>query len=168
MVRHFQKARNFKMKIRSFITGAMLAASLATAALAAGPELNVTPTGLALRGYDPVSYQMDGGPKQGDFGISAEYKGATYRFASEDNKKAFEADPAKFAPQYGGYCAMGAAFGKKFDGDPTLWKVVEGKLYLNLAAPVAMKWSEDIAGNIKTADMKWSEIMDKTVEEANK
>jgi YHS domain len=155
------------MKIRSFIAGALLAASLATAALAAGPELNVTPTGLALRGYDPVSYQMDGGPKLGDFGIAAEYQGATYRFASEDNKKAFEADPAKFAPQFGGYCAMGAAFGKKLDGDPNVWKVVSNKLYLNLAPAVAVKWSEDVAGNIKTAEMKWTEIKDKTVEDAN-
>lgn len=155
------------MTFRSMIAGAVLAVSLATSALAAGPELNVTPTGLALRGFDPVTYQMESGPQAGDFNITASYEGATYRFASEENKKKFEANPAAFAPQYGGYCAMAAAFGKKFDGDPNVWKIVEGKLYLNVAPAVAVKWSEDISGNIKNADMKWSEIKSKTVEEAN-
>ncbi len=153
------------MKIRSIIAGALLAISLATSAMAAGPELNVTPTGLAMRGYDPVSYHMEGGPKPGDFGISVVYEGATYRFATEENKKKFEATPAAFAPQYGGYCAMGAVFGKKFDGDPNVWKIVDGKLYLNVAPAVATKWSEDIAANIKTADVKWTEIKSKKVEE---
>lgn len=67
----------------------------------------------------------------------------------------FKADPAKYLPQFGGYCAFGAAMRKKFDGDPTVWKVVDGKLYLNLAGPVQMKWDADQANLISQAAMKW-------------
>jgi YHS domain-containing protein len=130
-------------------------------ALAAGPELNATITGLALRGYDPVAYFTDGKPVLGDFTITAQHDGATYRFASEDHKALFLKDPAKYLPEFGGFCAFGTAKGVKVDGDPTVWKIVDNKLYLNLAPAVATRWDQDIAGNIKTANEKWSSIKDK-------
>ena len=67
-----------------------------------------------------------------------------------------------YAPQYGGFCAMGAALGKKLDVDPTQFKVVDGKLYLNVNADVFKKWSEDVPGNIVAADANWPSIKDKT------
>jgi YHS domain-containing protein len=145
-------------QIRKLALGAGLAAALSASALAAGPEVNVTSTGLALRGYDPVTYQTAGAPQPGDFNITAEHEGAVYRFVNEENKKAFLADPAKYAPQYGGYCAFGTAMGRKFDGDPNVWKVVGGKLYLNLAPKIAELWTADMKGKIMAADEKWPAI----------
>jgi YHS domain-containing protein len=145
-------------QIRKFALGTALAAALSASALAAGPEVNATSTSLALRGYDPVSYQTAGAPQPGDFNIVADYEGAVYRFVNEENRTAFMANPAKYAPQYGGYCAFGASMGKKFDGDPNVWKIVDGKLYLNLAPKVAELWSADTKGKIMAADEKWPVI----------
>jgi YHS domain-containing protein len=139
----------------------MIGVTAVTPAFAAGPELNATITGLALRGYDPVAYFTDGKPVPGDFTITAQHEGATYRFASEDHKALFEKDPAKYLPQYGGFCAFGTAQGYKVDGDPNVWAIVEGKLYLNLAPPVAVRWRQDVGGNIKSADDKWPNLKDK-------
>ena len=137
----------------------------AAPALAAGTEVNVTITGLALRGYDPVAYFTDGKPVIGDYTITAQYGGATYRFASEDHKALFLKDPARYLPEYGGFCAYGTAKGVKVDGDPTVWKIVDNKLYLNLAPAVATRWDQDISGNIKTADEKWKVVKDKAPSE---
>lgn len=146
---------------RKLALGATLALSLATSALAGGVDTNTTTTGLALRGVDPVTYFTDGAPKEGDFQITAMHDGAMYRFVSEENKAKFEADPAKYLPQYGGYCAMGAAMGMKLDGDPDLWHIVDGKLYLNVAPAIAKKWEADAANMIQQADAKWADIKDK-------
>jgi len=134
-------------------------------ALAAGQDVNATVTGLALRGYDPVAYFTDGKPVIGDFTITAQHDGATYRFASEDHKALFLKDPAKYLPEYGGFCAAGTAKGVKVDGDPTVWKIVDNKLYFNLAPAVAKRWGEDIAGNIKTANSNWTTIKNKAPSE---
>jgi YHS domain-containing protein len=137
----------------------------AAPALAAGTEVNATITGLALRGYDPVAYFTDGKPVIGDYTITAQHDGATYRFASEDHKALFLKDPAKYLPEYGGFCAFGTAKGVKVDGDPTVWKIVDNKLYLNLAPAVATRWDQDIPGNIKTANEKWQVVKDKAPSE---
>lgn len=158
--------------LRKFVFVPVLAMGLATAALttavfAGENEVNITSTGLALRGYDPVSYFTDGAPMPGAFDITADYEGATYRFTSAEHAEMFKADPAKYVPEFGGYCAFGAAFGKKFGGDPTVWKIVDGKLYLNLAKPVAEKWQADQPYFISEASSKWAEIKDKPAAELN-
>jgi YHS domain-containing protein len=139
----------------------IISAAAGAPALAAGPDINATITGLALRGYDPVAYFTDGKPVLGDFTITAQHDGATYRFASEDHKERFLKDPAKYLPEYGGFCAFGTAQGVKVDGDPNVWKIVDNKLYLNLAPAVAKRWELDVSGNIKTADEKWTVVKDK-------
>lgn len=113
---------------------------------------------LALRGYDPVAYFNVGEPVLGDPAYQAVHNGATYQFAGEANQKAFEAQPERYAPQFGGFCAFGVSLGKKFDGDPQVWKIVDGKLYLNLNADIQQKWQEDEAGLIKKAHQTWSGI----------
>jgi YHS domain-containing protein len=153
--------------LRKTALGAALAVALAANAFAAGADVNATSTGLALRGYDAVSYHTMGKPEQGNFQITAEYEGAVYRFANEANRDAFKADPAKYAPQFGGYCAMGAAFGKKFDGDPNVWKIVDSKLYLNLAPEIAAKWQSDTPKFIQDANANWTKIKDKPAAELN-
>ena len=75
--------------------------------------------------------------------------------------KTFQSDPARYVPQFGGFCALGAALGKKLDVDPTQFKVVDNKLYLNVNADVFKKWSQDVPGNIASADANWHAIKDK-------
>ncbi len=123
-------------------------------------SINVDAAQVILKGYDSVSY-FKGQPVQGDKRFAATHDGATYYFANAENLQAFQANPAKFAPQYGGYCAMGAALGKKLDVDPSQYKVVDGKLYLNVNADVFKKWSEDVPGNIAKADANWPSIQNK-------
>ena len=82
-------------------------------------------------------------------------------FASEENKEMFEANPEKYAPAYGGWCAYGVAVGKKFVADPEVWTIVKGKLYVNLDRDIQAKWNEDIPGHIKTANANWVEIQGK-------
>lgn len=116
----------------------------------------------AAQGYDVVSYQTAKRPIRGNGHFVAEHAGATYLFSSQDNQELFMANPEKYAPAYGGYCAFGVAVGKKFQGDPEVWRVVDGTLYLNLDADIQDKWLEDVPGYIDTADNNWEEIKDKS------
>ncbi|CAI2719475.1 YHS domain-containing (seleno)protein [Nitrospina watsonii] len=120
----------------------------------AGTEI-ATP---ALGGYDPVAYFEEGRPVPGNGFHTATHKGATYLFANEEHQKLFAANPDNYAPQYGGYCAYGVAVGKKFFSDPHRWKIVGGKLYLNLDKNIQDKWHEDISGYIAKADSNWMDI----------
>lgn len=150
---------NFAKKL---VLGLATSAVLATSAIAAGVELNASSTGLALQGYDPVAYFTEGAPTKGDWQITTTYNDATYRFASEAHKAAFEADPEAYLPQYGGYCAFGAAMGFKFDGDPNYWKIVDGELFLNISQDIQQRWQTDIPGFIEQADDNWTDIADKS------
>lgn len=123
--------------------------------------INVDKDGVAIRGYDPVAYFTIGKPTKGDAKFTAKHEGATYHFASAENRDLFAKEPAKYAPQFGGFCAMGTVFEKKIDGDPALWRVVDGKLYLNVNEQVAKRWQEDIPGNITKAGGNWPKIKDK-------
>lgn len=122
--------------------------------------INVDAGHVILKGYDSVSY-FQGAPVMGDKKYAVDHEGATYYFASEANMKAFQKDAAHYAPQFGGFCAMGTALGKKLDVDPHSYKVVDGKLYLNVNADVFKKWSEDVPGNIAKANANWPAIKDK-------
>lgn len=144
-----------------------IAVTLASNAFAAGYDVNVTSTDLALRGVDPVSYFTDGEPLEGLVDITSEHNGAVYRFVSEESKAMFEANPEKFAPQYGGYCAFGLANGYKFDGDPDLWAIVDDKLYLNLSPAVQERWSSDTTGFINMAEDLWDGVKDVAPGELN-
>jgi YHS domain-containing protein len=126
----------------------------------ADPAVYLDSRGYALSGHDPVAYFTDKKPVKGDEKFSESYSGAKYSFASEKNRDAFKADPAKYAPQYGGYCAYAASLGKKADGDPTQWSVVDGKLYINYNASVQKRWQANQAEFIKQADGKWAQLKD--------
>ncbi len=115
---------------------------------------------LALRGFDPVAYFTMGKPVVGQPAIVAKHDGAVYQFATEENRRAFQKDPARYVPQFGGFCAYGVALGKKLDGEPTAFKIVDGKLYLNLNHDVQAKWGEDISGNVAKAEQQWKRIRD--------
>jgi YHS domain-containing protein len=136
--------------------GLGLASSLGAAAQAA-QEVNVN-GGYAVHGYDVVAYFTAGQPTEGDDRYTAEFEDVTYRFASADNRDRFTADPAAFTPEFGGFCAFGASVGRKFDGDPNAWRIVDGKLYLNLNKKIQSRWLQDTAGYIRGANHNWAVI----------
>lgn len=133
-----------------------------TTVFSADIDVSADNNDLAIKGYDPVAYFTDNQAVKGNSEFTATYKNAIYHFNSADHRDAFKAEPEKYAPQYGGYCAFGVAMEKKFETDPEAWKVVDGKLYLNLDKSVQKRWLEDVPGYIKTANTNWSTI--KTVE----
>jgi YHS domain-containing protein len=115
----------------------------------------------AIEGYDPVAYFEAGKPVEGDSDYAHEWMGATWYFASAANRDRFAADPEKYAPQYGGYCAWAVANGYTAKIDPEAWSVVDDKLYLNYSKDVQSQWSQDVPGNITKGNANWPGIRDK-------
>ena len=144
--------------IKTFLPAVALLVSVVATPVFGQDVTHSTP---GISGYDPVAYFTEGNAKRGSGYHVADYLGVTYAFASEENKDLFEANPNKYAPAYGGWCAYGVAVGKKFVANPEVWKIVDGKLYVNLDKGIQGKWNEDVSGYIKQADVNWSEIKDK-------
>jgi YHS domain-containing protein len=128
---------------------------LIKSAPAVAATVNTSESGVAIEGHDPVAYFTMNKPVPGDAAITATHDGAVYRFSSEKNRALFEADPAKYAPQYGGYCAYGAAKGYKAPVEVDKFSIVDGKLYLNYNGQVQSTWIKDTAGYIDKADAWW-------------
>lgn len=152
----------FTLPTRSALLAAALAFAAPLPAQAKSPEIF---TGLisstAVGGYDPVAYFTEGKPVAGKSGITHSWKGVTWRFASEKNREAFKADPEKYAPQYGGYCAWAVSQGYTAKGDPAQWTIVGGKLYLNYNASVKKTWEKDTSANIASGDANWPKVLEK-------
>jgi YHS domain-containing protein len=156
------------------LTLAAAASALACASAAhAGPQY-LDNTGFAVSGYDVVAYfgmeQVPVGQSQpaavpGKSSITAEYNGAKFAFSTEENRATFLADPAKYAPQYDGHCAYGVSKGGKVPGNPNLWRIVDGKLFLNINTAVVGFWEEDIPGNLELAEGNWPSIDPKPASE---
>lgn len=154
---------------RQFLLGLAFAASAATMlsspALAydenSSSAVNVDASGLALKGHDPVAYFSAAKPTSGLAQFSAQHQGATYRFASAANRDAFVANPAKYTPAYGGFCAMGVALEKKLNVNPQAWRVVDGRLCLNVNKDVQKRWLDDVPGNLATAEKNWPRLKDR-------
>jgi YHS domain-containing protein len=122
----------------------------------AGPQY-VDGTGFAISGYDAVAY-FNGGPIAGKKEFSTDYNGAKFAFSTDANLKIFQADPMKYLPAYDGHCAFGVAQGGKVPGNPTLWKIVDGKLYLNITKAVQEDWEADVPGNLKKSTANWTAL----------
>jgi hypothetical protein len=146
------------------LTTLALTLTLGLSAPALAGEQFVDATGFAASGYDVVSYfdiaqspvgQPQAEPLPGDTTITADWNGARFAFATEANRDRFLADPAAFAPQYDGHCAYGVAQGGKVPGNPLLWRIVDGKLYLNITRNVVGFWEADIPGNLTAAQGNW-------------
>ncbi len=138
---------------------AALAVSLGSAALPAfsqeTPSFNTT-YGLALRGFDPVAYFKVNKAQKGLPNITTSYEGRTYEFATEENKAAFLAEPQKYVPQYGGFCAYAAANGYKADVDPHAFAINDGKLYVNFSDHFRDEFQKDAKGNVTKANANWT------------
>ena len=132
----------------------LLAAFIATAA--AGEIF--TKGGVAIRGTDPVAYFTESRPVAGKDAFTTEWNGATWKFASADNLAKFKTDPAKYAPQFGGYCAWAVSQGYSASTVPEAWDIVDGKLYLNYSLGVQSTWRGDRAGNIVKGHANWPQV----------
>jgi YHS domain-containing protein len=140
------------IKRRMFLTLSLLLTSFASA----GDFFEVN--GVALGGYDPVAYFEAGKPTQGLATINHEYRGSIFLFSTHEHRSKFRAAPEKYAPQFGGFCALGTANGYKVKTEPDAFKVVDGKLYFNYNRKVLELWTQDQAGYIKRANENWPEV----------
>jgi len=124
----------------------------------AGEKTNTNDRGIAVQGYDVVAlYEMQK-PIEGDQAITVEHQGATYQFSNKENQAKFQAEPAKYAPAFGGYCAYGVAKGALFPVDVTTAQVVNGRLVLNKNPDVQKLFNEDASGFVKEADTNWKKV----------
>ena len=139
-------------------------AALSVAAVTGHPALAAEPNvfqagGAAINGYDPVAYFTEGQPVEGATEHSLDWNGATWRFASAENRALFEADPSRYAPQYGGYCAWAVSRGYTASTDPDAWTIHDGKLYLNYNRRIQRRWERDIPGNVEKGDANWPAVL---------
>lgn len=117
--------------------------------------------GKAIHGYDPVAFFTQSKPVMGKDSLMYQWSGATWYFADRKNLESFKAAPEKYAPQYGGYCAFGTAYGHKAPTEVETWTVLDGKLYFNNSQKVKGMWDKDRPGFIKKANDNWPMIKDK-------
>ncbi len=153
---------------KSFAPGILASLILAFGLLSAVPapawaksEINSSLIGsVAIEGTDPVAYFTEGKAVKGSSGFTHRWKGAAWRFKNAANRDAFAAEPEKYAPKFGGYCAWAVSRGYTADIDPEAWKIYRGKLYLNYSKGVQAQWTEDIPGNIAKAESHWPGVLD--------
>lgn len=147
----------------SAVVLALLGSSVAMTPAFAADEFNVAPgltyagVPLGLSGADPVAL-LNGTQIEGDAQFFAAHEGVAYYFTSAENKAAFEANPAQFTPQNGGFCTLGVAYAKKLDGNPEYAAVVDGKLFVFVNQDALDAFNKDQAALITQADDKWVEI----------
>jgi YHS domain-containing protein len=146
------------MNVKAILSALLIWAGLVTGASAAS---NIAYSTTAVNGYDLVSYQTGKRPLRDNGHFVSVHDGVSFLFVNEENKATFDRNPDKYLPAYGGYCAFGVAVGKKFVGDPEVWRIIDGRLYLNLDENIQDQWLKDVPGRIKTADKNWTEIRDK-------
>ncbi len=146
------------MKTSSLLT--ILLATLVASTAWAGDLVNVSgASNIAIDGYDPVAFFTKHKPVHGDPGIKATYQGATYLFSSKRNRSRFEKDPARYAPQYGGFCAFGVSVNALFPVDIQTWQIRDGKLYLNLNPKILKSFNRDLQGHVKKANQQWPKLV---------
>ena len=141
----------------------LVAFAFITAATTTAAAVDPFNTGLfgnvAVKGYDPVAYFTVGEPVKGSKNHQLEWNGANWRFASQENLEAFQAEPERYAPQYGGYCAWAVSQGYTAGIDPDVWNIVDDKLYLNYSRKTRSQWAEDIPGHIAAGDANWPTLV---------
>jgi YHS domain-containing protein len=152
---HGSLARGWRAPLVAALT--MLAWS---ASASAGTSINTGYFGdVAIEGYDPVAYFTEARAVEGSDEFALDWLGATWLFANAEHRDLFAAQPVKYAPQYGGHCALGTAFGESTANiDPEAWSIVDGKLYLQYSKSGRQGWEQDRTNRIAAADQNWPEI----------
>ena len=136
-------------------------AAFASLPVSAADPINTTLFGnLAIDGYDPVAYFDSNRAVEGDSDFEFSWQDAKWRFSSAANRDKFKADPSRYSPQYGGYCAYAVSQNSTASIDPEQFTVLDGKLYLNYSAKVQKKWLENRDAYIVLADKNWPGVIE--------
>ena len=138
---------------RMFISLCFVAAMLA--AFGGQSAASAAEMAVAIKGYDTVAYFQDGRAIKGSESFTFQWHGMVWHFQTKENRDLFAANPEKYAPQYDGFCAWAMTEERKAITDPEVWKIVDGKLYLNCSQEAYEKWRRNIPGHIKKADAIW-------------
>jgi YHS domain-containing protein len=141
------------------LAGVCAMAAAAPAAADTTPVHTGVLSHVAVGGYDPVAYFTDGRPVRGAVQFKAMHQGYEYRFTSQAHLDAFRANPVRYLPQYGGYCAWAVAQGYTAAGNPQNWRIVDGRLYLNYNGEIQRRWETDIPGHISRANANWPGVL---------
>ena len=145
------------MNRRTLVMGAL--AGMTMQAWAAAEVYTGRFSNLGISGYDPVGYFTAQRAIEGSKQYQTQWRGVDYRFSSQANLKAFLAEPERYLPAYGGYCAYAVANGYTAKTDPEAWTVVDGRLYLNFNKSVRSRWLEDVPGHISSANQNWPSVL---------
>ena len=146
--------------MKSILATAFLALALVSTA-SSKTLLNVDRSGVGIKGYDPVAYFTENKAVKGDAQFQSQTGGVTYYFAFAENKSAFDANPAKYEPQFGGFCAWAVSQGYTAPIDPNAFQIVHGRLLLQYSLKVRQDFGADTEGNLKKADANWPSIVEK-------
>ena len=139
------------MKIVQRITALLMSLFLYACSSSSQTQID----GPALEGYCVVCYHSANKAVKGSAEFTSEYQGKSYYFVSQKAQNTFEAEPEKYLPQYDGWCAYGMTYGKKVGVDPTVFSIVDEKLYLNKSKTIGNKFDKNTARYITKADAKW-------------
>jgi len=146
-------------KIKLALLTVILAFSFIQTAFAGKGPTYTNKKGIAIKGYDTVAYFTENTPIKGSKEFSYTWNHGVWLFSSNANLELFKANPEKYAPQYGGYCAFAAAKGSFAKIDPTQFTVLNGKLYLNYNARIQKKWTKKRDEFIQLGDQNWPELL---------
>jgi hypothetical protein len=136
--------------LRTFLFALLLLTGFGGIAAGESPVGNV-----AIKGYDTVAFFKDGKALKGNESFSFQWHNMTWHFLTSENRDLFATSPENYAPRYDGYCAWAMTEARKAQTDPEVWKIVDGKLYLNCSTTAYEKWIKNIPANIKKADENW-------------
>ena len=154
------KMTNWQIHTRLVKFAVVIVTTVSLASCASPGPYNSTSDGvdnvLMLQGHDPVAYFTLGKHTRGKPDIKATHEGATYRFISDEHKAMFVKEPAKFTPQYGGFCSNGIVYGIAWGGDPDTWKIIDGKLYIFGGDASRKYFLMDEKTNLQLADQYWT------------
>jgi YHS domain-containing protein len=147
-------------KMKAFFLTLLLL--IAVPAMAQTKKLvNVDKNGIAVKGYDPVAFFTQNKPVKGKPDFASDYNGAKYLFASAEDKATFDANPSKYEPQFGGFCAYGVSQGHTAPIKIDTFQIVDGRLLFNYDLDVKKEFQKDTQGNLKKADQNWPGIVQK-------
>jgi YHS domain-containing protein len=123
--------------------------------------LNLDKQGIAIQGYDPVAFFTQNRPLKGRPEFEIKYNGARYLFASAEDKSTFDANPAKYEPQFGGFCAYAASKNRTAPVKIEAFQIVNGRLLMQYDLDIRKEFNKDAQGNLQKADKNWPGIVQK-------
>ena len=151
--------------MKKLLTLLILSVSLNAFAGEYNTKIGFFGTDFVIGGYDVVAYFTEDAAVKGSEKIEHTWKDSRWLFSSEEHKALFVANPEKYAPQYGGYCAWAVAHDDTAKIDPEQFSIIDGKLFLNYNAKIQKKWVKDTPKYIKDADNNWPVLLEDLLEE---